>query len=253
MPRTVGALAAVSRPMPRVQSPDAPAPSPRGVANLARAVQRPLPFGDQGAWKVVAFESYAPPPAASKPPSRTATRRKPRVSPDQGSLEFMPAAPPKPRTLGTSVEAVICCDAPVCTPAHRGLAALLDGSMVLIGYGLFLLAFYLAGGEFAVNKLGLGIFGGMLVLISCFYRLYWAIASTESAGMRWMHLRLITFEGFPPDRKQLLLRFAISCLCLGVGGQLWSLLDEENLAWPDHASGTFPTPWEMESRIFRRH
>ena len=246
VPRTVGALAAMPRPAPQSQA------SVRVAPNLARAIQRPLQFSEQAA-KVVAFESYAaPPPPPAKPPSRAPARRKPRVSPDQGSLEFLPAAAAKPRTLGTSVEAVIYCDAPVCTPAHRFLASVLDGSMVLIGFGLFLLAFYLAGGEFAASKLSAWVFGGMLLLIAISYRLFWAIAGTESAGMRWLHLRLITFEGFPPERKHFLIRFAISCLCLGVGGLLWSVMDEESLAWPDHASRTFPTPWEMESRVFRR-
>jgi uncharacterized RDD family membrane protein YckC len=240
------------RATPQFRTPPPPQPALRSVPNLARAVQRPLQFSEGTASKVVSFESYTQPLPAKPAVSRPAARRKPRVSPDQTSLEFLPAAAAKPRTLGTSVEAVIYCDAPVCTPAHRFLASVLDGSMVLIAYGLFLLAFYTAGGEFAMNKLGASIFGGMLLIIAVFYRLYWAVAGTESAGMRWMHLRLITFEGFPPERKHFLVRFAISCLCLGVGGLLWSLLDEESLAWPDHASRTFPTPWELESRVFRR-
>jgi hypothetical protein len=34
-----------------------------------------------------------------------------------------------------------------------------------------------------------------------------------------------------------------SCLSVcSVVGLLWSLVDEESLAWQDHISGTFPTP-----------
>ena len=51
--------------------------------------------------------------------------------------------PAQPRKLGTTVEAVIYCELPVATTLHRAVAALLDWSLVLIGYGLFLLAFRL--------------------------------------------------------------------------------------------------------------
>ena len=262
MPRTDGALATAQRVQPRT-----PAPTPRRDPELARATQRPLQFGEQTPSKVVAFDSYVLPSAAKatarprpqagtsvKPPgTRSAVRRGARVSPGQGSLEFLPPAPAKRRTLGTSVEAMICCEAPVATPSHRAFAAMLDGSMVLIGYGLFLLVFYLLGAEFALDKLTLGILGGMLGLMAVTYKMYWAIAGTESAGMRWMRLRLVTFDGFPPEGRQFVVRFATSCMSLcTILGQLWLLVDEESLAWQDHMSRTFPTPWELESRVFRR-
>ena len=230
-------------------------------------MQRSLQFGEHPPSKVVAFDSYVLPSAAKaatprtrpqasaavKPGTRPPVRPASRVSPDQGSLEFLPPAPAKPRTLGTSVEAVICCEAPVATPSHRAVAAALDGSMVLIGYGLFLVAFYLLGAGFALDKLTLGILGGMLGLMAVTYKLYWAIAGTESAGMRWMRLRLVTFDGLPPEGRQFVVRFAASCMSLStVLGQLWLLVDEESLAWQDHISRTFPTPWELESRVFRR-
>jgi uncharacterized RDD family membrane protein YckC len=227
-------------------------------------VQRPLQFGDQPPSKVVAFDSYVLPSAAKaaarpRPQAgaaqgtRQPLRRGSRVSPDQGSLEFLPPAPAKPRTLETSVEAMIRCDAPVATPTHRAVAAAIDGSMVLIGYGAFLVAFYLLGAGFTLDKLTLGILGGMLGLMTVTYKLYWALAGTESAGMRWMRLRLVTFDGQPPEGRQLVVRFAASCMSLcTLLGQLWLLVDEESLAWQDHMSRTFPTPWELESRVFRR-
>ena len=263
MSRTDGALATVPRAAPRVQ-PRTPPPVPRPDPDWAHAVQRPLQFAEHTAPKVVAFESYALPSAAAPPRPRPAgtaaktgtrppVRRAPRVSPGQGSLEFLPPAPAKPRTLGTSVEAVICCEAPVATPSHRAVAAVLDGSMVLIGYGAILAAFFLLGANFAPDKLTLGILGGMLALVAITYKLYWAVAGTESAGMRWMRLRLVTFDGLPPERRQFVTRFLTSCMSLcTVLGQLWLLVDEETLAWQDHMSRTFPTPWELESRAFRR-
>jgi uncharacterized RDD family membrane protein YckC len=124
---------------------------------------------------------------------------------------------------------------------------------VLIAYGLFLATYYLCGGQFAADKLNVMVFGGALLLIAVTYGLFWTVANTETAGMRWCHLRLTTFDGFRPDGRQRIARFAGSCLSLcTVVGLLWSLADEECLAWQDHISGTFPTPRALDSQIFRR-
>ena len=59
---------------------------------------------------------------------------------------------------------------------------------------------------------------------------------------------LLTFEGFPPDRKQRLIRLAGAALGLcTLMGLAWSLVDEEGLGWQDHMSRTFPTPSEAEN------
>ena len=242
---------------------------PMAAADLSRAVQASL-FPEKPASNVIPIESYvapqprmeapavSPPKPAARPrpatgPARPPVRRAPKVSDGQGTLDFLPAAPPKPKTLGTTVEAVIYCEAPVATPTHRAVAAAIDWSLVLIAYGLFLLTFHLCGGEFLLNRSNLMVFGAAFLLVSFAYGCYWTVAETETAGMRWTHLRLITFDGFPPERSQRLLRLTGACLsrCTGLG-LLWSLADEESLAWQDHISRTFPTPQEAESRIFRR-
>jgi len=185
-----------------------------------------------------------------KTPSRKAVRG---VAEGQGSLEFLAPEQSKPRTLGTTVEAMIYCEAPVANPLHRALAAAIDWAMVLIAYGFFLMTFLFCGGEVVLNKPSVMIFVGALALIACAYGLFWTIAGTESVGMRWTHLRLITFDGFPPETWQRVLRFGGSCLSLfSVLGALWSLADEEGLGWQDHISRTFPTAHELETRIFRR-
>ncbi|MBZ5585695.1 MAG: RDD family protein [Acidobacteriia bacterium] len=159
----------------------------------------------------------------------------------------------KPRTLDTTVEARVCCEAPVATRLHRALAAVADLSMILIGYGLFLLVFSLSGGQFALNKTTLPVFAVMLGVTAFSYGLVWALAGGETAGMRWMRLRLITFDGFPPDLRQRLLRFGGSCLSMcTMLGLRWSLADEETLTWQDHISSTFPTPVESGTQVFQR-
>ena len=125
--------------------------------------------------------------------------------------------------------------------------------MVLIGYGLFLAVFWLGGGAFVLTKHNLLVFGGVLLVMGFTYGVFFAIAGTETAGMRWTRLQVLTFDGFPPDAGQRLLRFAGACLSLcTVVGLLWCLADEEGLTWTDHISRTFPTPREWDSPVFRR-
>ena len=243
-------MAAVAQARPLPEPVLQPPPS-----NLSRAVQRPL-FQERPDSNVIPFEAYAP-PRVTRPP-KAAPRPQPRrpssrVPEAQGQLDFLAALPVQTRTLGTTVEAVIFCDAPVATPLHRAMAAALDWSMVLIGYGLFLMAFSVAGGEFVLTRSNLIVFGAALLLLAFTYGLFWALAGGETAGMRWTRLRLITFDGFPPEPRQRAFRFVGSCLSLcTVLGLLWSLADEESLTWQDHISRTFPTPRASESQIVQQ-
>jgi len=231
--------------------------------DLARAVQGSL-FQERPASNVISFDSFtssrgAPPrldPKAatgSKPVSKPPARRTPRVPEGQGKLDFLPPIPEKPRTLGTTVEAVVCCGSSVATPLHRALAAAIDWIMVLIGYGLFLAVFWFRGGAFVLSRPNLLVFGGALLLMGFTYGLWYAIVGAETPGMRWTRLRVMTLDGFPPDARQRLLRFAGACLSLStLLGLLWCLADEEALTWADHISGTFPTPREWDSQVLRR-
>lgn len=189
----------------------------------------------------------------AKPPTARQTPRRAKPVPEgQGSLDFLPPAPAKPRQLGTTVEAVIYCEAPVATTLHRAVASALDWSMVILGYALLLILFRLSGGEFNLTKSNLTIFAALFLMVGFTYGLIFAWAGAETPGMRWTQLRLTTFDGFPPDRKQRLVRFGASglsrCTQLGL---LWSLADEESLAWHDHISRTFPTPRDSKTLVFR--
>jgi uncharacterized RDD family membrane protein YckC len=258
MARTEGALAAKFQPSARA----AVADSPQVRRPIIRAVQQPL-FPDRQS-NVIQFAEYAPlkpTPRKTSPPKavakgsvkpRTANRRR-GVAESQGMLDFMPPQPATPRTLTTTVEAVVSCDSPVATTLHRAVAAALDWAMTLTGYTLFLAAFFALGGEFTWNRINLMVFAGALLLVGFAYGLTWALLGADSAGMRWTGLRLTTFDGFPLERKQRVLRFAGSCLSLcTVLGQLWCLADEESLTWQDHISGTFPTPRRVQAQVFRR-
>jgi uncharacterized RDD family membrane protein YckC len=123
------------------------------------------------------------------------------------------------------------------------MAAAFDWAIVLIAYALFVLVFRKCGWHITLNKINGIIFGAVLPLLGFAYGLIWALAGIETFGMQCLKLRLITFDGFPPDKRQRLMRFMGSCLSLlTMLGLLWSAVDEESIAWQDHISRTFPTP-----------
>jgi uncharacterized RDD family membrane protein YckC len=255
-----GALAPQSRPVP-AESPSAGGSLDAGAAGrpggLPRIVQGRL-FQEAAGSNVLQFpergETRRRPKADSADRAGSKARvRSPAPAEGQGNLDFRPAPRTARRTLGATVEAAIYCDAPVATLPHRALAAALDLSMIVIGYALLLTAFRLAGGEIRLDRSGLPIVGGALVLTAFAYSVMWVIAGSETAGKQWTGLRLVTFEGLAPEFKHRLLRLAGSWLsaCIVVG-LVWSLWDEESLTWHDHISGTFPTPLASETRVVHR-
>jgi uncharacterized RDD family membrane protein YckC len=159
----------------------------------------------------------------------------------QQSLNFQDA---NANSLGTQVEAVIFCDAPVALAGHRLMAAAVDASMIAISVGLFLGIFYFSGGHIAFTKTSIALFAGIIVVLGIFYRSLWSLGNGETPGMRFAGLRLVNFDGHLPGRKQRGIRqaaYLLSLLSAGVG-LVWALVDEENLTWHDHISKTFPTP-----------
>ncbi|MCC6342491.1 MAG: RDD family protein [Bryobacterales bacterium] len=177
--------------------------------------------------------------------TRTVTAR------DQGQQRLaFPVAQPD----HTPADSSIYCDAPVALPAHRIMAAMLDGSMMLISLGIFLIIFHLAGAKVILNKTTLPLYGCMAFATLVLYRLLWCLAGTDSVGMRWSGLRLISFDGVVPHRGQRMQRLLGSFISLAAGGLglVWGLVDEEHLTWHDHMSKTFPTPRARQLRYPKR-
>lgn len=163
----------------------------------------------------------------------------------QQSLDFEPAA----EELNAPPEPVIYCNAPVALPTHRALASALDTSMILMGLGLFLLTFQLAGGQIILNRQTIPLFGGITAVLALFYHFLFCLCGGDTAGMRWTQLRLVNFDGNAPDREQRACRLVGSCLSLVAAGLgiIWALVDEESLTWHDHISKTFPSPQQARS------
>ena len=193
-------------------------------------------------------------PTETKHAARPATRRVAPAEDPQATLDFLPPLKTTGRTLKTDAEAVIFCDAAVAGPLHRATAAALDLSIITIAFVGVLITFQFLGKPVAIDRITLVMLGGMFGMAALFYGLLFAITGTVTPGMRWAHLRLITFDGFPLDGRNRALRLAgtwISVLSGGIG-LLWALLDEENLTWHDHISKSFPALRESQSNVVRQ-
>lgn len=199
----------------------------------AREMPRVVPFETIAG---AAVDAVAKRSAIAKPRLRRA-----KIIPGQQDLEFTKTASAR---YTRPSEGVIYCDAPVAIPAHRAMAAALDGSMILIGLAVFGSIFHLAGGDIVINAKTVPLLIAVAGVMSVLYKLLWCLGNGDTAGMRWSHLRLVNFDGQMPDRRQRLYRLASGCLSfLAAGlGLLWALVDEETLTWHDHISKTFPTP-----------
>lgn len=133
--------------------------------------------------------------------------------------------------------------APIAIPAHRVMAAILDFSLVLIAVGLVAIVLYTILGHDFLDGSTLSFFALMAGFFTLGYKLMWTLAGVESPGLRWTHLRLLTWDGAEPTREDRLRRLAWGCISLLPAGLglLWSLVDEETLTWHDHSSKTFLT------------
>ncbi len=217
-------------------------------------------FAEESVPKVISFDRRAQPltpvnsSEASPAPRLKAAPRKPPVDALQSTLDFLPASPQSIRTLKTTVEAVIYCDAPVASPVHRATAAALDASIILASFGVFFAIFEIFGGNIQMTRpvtIALLIALGLIALL---YGFVWMLSGRETAGMKWTDLKLVNFNGFAPDRKTRAVRMtgcALS-LCSGMIGIFWALVDEEGLTWHDHMSKTFPTLRDSGSHIIRQ-
>lgn len=241
---TVATTYAEPRPAPRPRlehsNEAAPKSSPRHMA----AMQSSL-FSLHEDRKIRSIDGQAETMTATKRLRRQPTERSSYL-PYQGVLEFLPASGPAPRTLPTSVEAVIYCDFPVATRTHRVLAGLIDFVIVLGCMLLFLGIVYL-GCEgmpwVALDGMAMSMIGIATGLLGFLYEAFWVMSGVPSPGMECVGLRLVGFDGNEPSKSDNIRRVlggAISVMAAFIG-LAWAFVDEECLTWQDHISRTFPT------------
>src|SRR5579872_1062194 len=154
---TAPALETFSRPEP------APSAPPRALN-----FQQPSLFRDPNGPKVIPIPTMTPmrPNESESPqkrPSQSSSRSR-RTSDSQQSLDFHST----PKSIGTQVEAVIYCDAPVALPAHRAIAAAVDLVLILLALAVFLAIFFVSGGVIAFSRQNIPFFIGVAVVMALF-------------------------------------------------------------------------------------
>jgi len=243
--------------MPRPQLPDSSSPKGNTTQSslflddkVIPLTHKPVPVDLQVDLPETAEISPPPPPPAAGP--RTPVR-KPAANLAQSTLDFLPPKPHSARLLKTTVEAAIRCDAQPASPMHRAGAAAIDAGLIAASCAVFLSIFSVFGDGVIWSKQTLPVLSGLMVLIALFYGFIWMLADRETLGMRWADLKVVSFSGFPPDRKTRALRM-VGCFlsfCSGMIGIFWALVDEEGLTWHDHMSKTFPTLRDTGSHLIR--
>ena len=245
------ALAAATAEMARPSEVKQKRGQPQPTLFLEEPVQKVIPF-DRSNRRELPETAENFPPRQTKP--KTTATRKQNAEMGQAELDFLPPSPQTTRMLKTTVEATIYCDAAVASPMHRATAAGLDAAVIAASFAIFCAIFRIFAGAVDLNKQTITVFAGAFVLIALFYGFCWMLADSETAGMRWTDLKLLSFNGFPPERKTRALRMAGCFLsfCSGMIGIFWALVDEEGLTWHDHMSKTFPTLRDTGSHLVRQ-
>jgi uncharacterized RDD family membrane protein YckC len=242
--RRSAAAAAAQQEVPDRPPQPAPADAEPGLPaqGSPRPAYQPSLFGGKDASKVVSIRpgTDVRTRAVRGLGHRSAVAGAPRYEQQRLSLAETRAAPRQP-----AQEGVVFCNAPVAKVARRVLAFAIDFSLVAAASGLVALGTIYGSGVPLAGKQAAVFCGAGLLLVWALYQLLWCAANLDSAGMNWMRLRVLDFNGCRPKPRQRFIRLGVTCLgTLAAGlGLAWALVDEENLTWQDHVSESFPTPY----------
>ncbi len=236
--RLIGAL-----PMPRRGS---AVPNPARESSLApplpnREAGAPRAAHQQSLFRVIPFETIAPP---KKTPSTPGRRRQARrdIDPNQTDLGFS-LERPLSAPAGLEAKPSVQCQAAVAGLGPRVEAATLDIVFVATAFGAFLAMIRVMSGVVPLGRVAGLVYSAAFALLFVWYKLLACLLAAESPGAHAAGLRLLRFDGRPANRRQRILRVASGCLSvlpLGIG-LLWAVVDEEHLTFHDHITETFTT------------
>ena len=123
----------------------------------------------------------------------------------------------------------------------RMMAGIVDASLVMAAFLLFVLVFVACTAHPPAGKAALAGAGIALVGLGVLYQWLFFAYSDATPGMRYAKIALCTFEDDNPTRKSLRSRVGalmLSALPLGLGF-LWSFFDEDHLGWHDRMTRTY--------------
>lgn len=123
----------------------------------------------------------------------------------------------------------------------RLVATLMDVAVVALALGMFsgvcmAVSEGILGGEDSIKLIALAF-----VLLLAFYWIFYLRFLGRTAGMTWLGLRVLNFDGQLPDESQRRARAfgtVLSAAALGIGFA-WAAADEGRLTWHDRISKTF--------------
>ncbi len=130
---------------------------------------------------------------------------------------------------------------PVASLQERGFAAVIDVICLLFAYGGFLALFGSLGGEFELSKLSAAVYVATFIIVYLQYFALFTVFGGTTPGMMFRGLQVASFTGEAPSSRQMLLRCAGYMISAGAlfMGFVWSLWDEDTLAWHDRISRTY--------------
>jgi uncharacterized RDD family membrane protein YckC len=263
-------------PQPLASGPSAPAPAPEVSPTQAPALQKlpdappppappelrldpqPLPVPlprPRPQRKVIAFPRQAPgAPEMFHRLADPVLPDQPRIldvpeelealptTPFLDGLQFGPSAQPVVATQTDNVELPF----RAVSRARRTYAASLDGLLVAAAAALCAAVGHRILPTLVLTKPLLLTAAALPVLLWAIYQYLLLVYGGATAGMQVARIRLSTFKGNPPRRRErrhrvIALYFSTASLVMGL---LWALVDVDTLCWHDRISRTYLTDRE---------
>ena len=236
-PPAVGAPS-VAEARPASQPVHAPTPEPAAkVIEFPRSAAIPVfhpsdladPVLDRDRPRIVEAPEILPPPPAL------------------GGMLIEPAQP-EPADKGAGFPYTAASASPSASPsasiARRALAALVDGVVLATALAAFAAIFLRLNPSLNPFRGPLPILAGALAVVAVLlwkaYEFLFVVYTGSTPGLRAARLRLVEFDGSPPNRRLRRWRVLASLLsAFSAGlGYLWCVLDQDGLCWHDRITRT---------------
>ncbi|MGC1298811.1 MAG: RDD family protein [Alloacidobacterium sp.] len=123
----------------------------------------------------------------------------------------------------------------------RLMAAIVDASLVIAAFLLFVLVFVASTAHPPTGKVALAGTGSVLFGLSVLYEWLFFSYLDATPGMRYARIALCTFDDENPTRKAMRFRVGallLSAMPLGLGF-LWAFFDEDHMGWHDRITRTY--------------
>ncbi|MGA8160704.1 MAG: RDD family protein [Acidobacteriaceae bacterium] len=131
---------------------------------------------------------------------------------------------------------------------HRAMAGLVDFSLTLAAFLLFIVVFAASTTHLPSGRVALIGSGAILLIMWVLYQFLFFTLTDATPGMRYAKIALCTFDDENPARSAMrgrIVAMLLSALPLGLGF-LWALFDEDTLGWHDRITRTYQRSYRPE-------